>query len=169
MNAPARPTSAGEDILTSVVGLVASYRVELTTVVLAPGVVGFAWHHFRFPLPVYGWVPVVLGYVSVALFLVIPWVRRKVAHSWLRASWRRKLRRALTALDVPHLRGRYLTVLRVTRTPAGHLLLARVPSGASWEDLDTNAERLAAALRVHKVAVKRENTDAGRVTIGTVR
>jgi hypothetical protein len=101
------------------------------------------------------------------LLLLVGGFRRRLASAWRRASIRRRLDGALVEVNIPSFRDRRLAVGKVARTPAGWSVRAVLPPGAASADLETACDRLAAAMRLHSVTMRRDpdGKDASRILL----
>jgi len=167
VNAPrtSQGASAGDDLAMAFGGLLWAFGVELTLFILAPAASWVTLIRFLWPVNTHGHLAAVVVTASYVLMWVCPPVRRALVRVLRRAHWRRRLGGAMRAMDIASMRGRYLPVIGVVSTPAGWTVTVKVPSGACWEDLSKNTERIAPALRVQSVTVRRAREDASTAVL----
>lgn len=144
-------------ILGGVLGLFWRYRVELL-------VFGLPYLVFlRLEEAVGRLLALVLVGSAVGLVLLVPRTRRRLCGLLARASWRRRIERALRDL-APSCFGNLRPVLgKIALGGFGVRCGIRLRAGHAPAHLERATEHLAAALKVRSVRVEREPNDAGIV------
>jgi hypothetical protein len=117
-----------------------------------------------------GWLGGVLaaGWL-VSAVAVIPWSRRRAVATWRRGRLRRHWDRACRFAGLTTVNDRIPRIRAHRVVPAGDRLLVRVPRGATVGELEGEAERVAAVLRVREVRVARDTGRADLAHVDLVR
>lgn len=139
------------------------YRLELLFLAVLAGL----WWLLRGPL---GAIPAAVVILAAAALLVASASLRRPAllQPFRTARVRRALLHALEPTDGTPAR-RLLSVQSVRGVPAGDVASVRVVRGRTVAEVEGQAERLAAAMRLHDVRVTRDRADASRATVLLMR
>jgi hypothetical protein len=147
---PSGGGSALDLFLTWLFRLLWAWRVELTTITVPV----LAWVGLVVWWPdgvFYRWAALALVLTLCAVVLVKGRSRSWLVRCWLWARQRRKLKWAQNRVVVPNFQGEHLKVDKKTRTLAGWEVRARLPLGATVEDVQAVAKRLASAMGLRAV------------------
>ncbi|MFI0446017.1 FtsK/SpoIIIE domain-containing protein [Actinomadura sp. 6N118] len=117
-----------------------------------------------------GWPGAVAAPLGPAVIAgLVPWTRRAAARVWRRGRLRRKWDRACRFAMLTTVNDRIPRIRKARRVPGGDRLLVRVPRGSTVEELEAEAERVAAVLRVREVRVSRDMDRADLAHVDIVR
>ncbi|MBO2459243.1 FtsK/SpoIIIE domain-containing protein [Actinomadura violacea] len=117
-----------------------------------------------------GWLGGLLaaGWLASSVAL-IPWTRHRAVRVWRRGRLRRHWDRACRYASLTTVNDRIPRIRKARTVPAGDRLLVRVPRGATVGELEAEAERVAAVLRVREVRVVRDLDRADFAYVDVVR
>ncbi len=105
---------------------------------------------------------------SVTIAMSVGAVRRVLVLALRRGRMRRRVHRGIAAVAPARLGDRRVRIRRMTPTPSGWLITARLPAGPSFQDFAAQAERFTAAMRQRQVLVTRDTDDGSVITVRVI-